>query len=561
MADVKRSTWELYLKDGVSNGLSALEGAGHKIEKSFQGVQHKIHSVEEAFHHATGEMANEIPGLSKAMEMLTSPAMLAGGAIAAVGIGLFKAGEKALEWEDGMAKINGTAQLGEETLGKLSDRLQEIGSHSGGNFDKIPAAFELIEKQTHNVNKSLDILEVSTMGAQAGFTDLNALGDSTAKVMSSIADKTVTAKAVMDEFFAIRKIGGGDIGAIAAEMPHLIADAHAVGVSYKEAGGVLGFLMGKGFDVQEASGKMKQVWNAFGKSAVALKEKGGVSMFNTDGSKKDMNEFFGELKKKTENLTDEGKANFYNLMHLDDPRARTAIDLLTGDIKGLKLAEDAVAHSAGAMNKAFEASGSVGRTWENIKDEWKSIETSIGTALLPAIGGFTDIIKSDMESIIKLFHWKDTKKEISEDVNLRRLANFRALEAVNRNYGMALKAHGGRYNNEEMWYLKAFSDQYVKSYKEQNSGNKNHIVDTIPKAVGGNTDKKTTKDSAADTAMEEITTGGKSVRNVTVNIGKLVEHFEVKSTNLEEGAGEIKRMMEETLLRAIQGSEIALSNE
>lgn len=149
----KRSVWELLLKDSVTTKLNPLNGAADKLSTKFTGLQDKISKTESAFKGA----ANEIPGMSRGLDMLSNPMMLAGAGIAAVGAGLYKAGNLALDFETGMAKINATAQLGAGDLGKLQDRLQDIGSNSGGNFEQIPQAYEKILSQTGNVNLSLNI--------------------------------------------------------------------------------------------------------------------------------------------------------------------------------------------------------------------------------------------------------------------------------------------------------------------------------------------------------------------------------------------------------------------
>jgi hypothetical protein len=56
--------------------------------------------------------------------------------------------------------------------------------------------------------------------------------------------------------------------------------------------------------------------------------------------------------------------------------------------------------------------------------------------------------------------------------------------------------------------------------------------------------------------------GGRSVRNVTVTIGKLVERLEVHTTNLAGVKNsDIKRMLSEVLTEAVHDSELALGSQ
>ena len=79
-----------------------------------------------------------------------------------------------------------------------------------------------------------------------------------------------------------------------------------------------------------------------------------------------------------------------------------------------------------------------------------------------------------------------------------------------------------------------------------NTNNKNELKD--------NTNNKL-KDS-----IDSVAGGGKSVRNVYVNITKLVENLTVQASTVKESAHDIERMVQEYLLRAIHGSELAMNN-
>lgn len=60
-----------------------------------------------------------------------------------------------------------------------------------------------------------------------------------------------------------------------------------------------------------------------------------------------------------------------------------------------------------------------------------------------------------------------------------------------------------------------------------------------------------------------IVGGGKSdgsgkIRNITVNVDKLVERFEIHTTNLSEDLGKVKEMVGETLLSALNDVNLAM---
>ncbi len=59
--------------------------------------------------------------------------------------------------------------------------------------------------------------------------------------------------------------------------------------------------------------------------------------------------------------------------------------------------------------------------------------------------------------------------------------------------------------------------------------------------------------------MEAIAGGGNQVRNITVNIAKLIESQNINTTNLTEGSPQIQQKVEEALIRAISGTEQMIS--
>ncbi len=52
--------------------------------------------------------------------------------------------------------------------------------------------------------------------------------------------------------------------------------------------------------------------------------------------------------------------------------------------------------------------------------------------------------------------------------------------------------------------------------------------------------------------------GGGKIRNITVNVDKLVEHFEIRTTNLSEDLSKVKDMVSETLLSALNDVNLAM---
>lgn len=61
--------------------------------------------------------------------------------------------------------------------------------------------------------------------------------------------------------------------------------------------------------------------------------------------------------------------------------------------------------------------------------------------------------------------------------------------------------------------------------------------------------------------VESVVGGGKQVRNVNIRIDSLVKELTIRSQSVREGANEVKRTVEEALVRAVQGTELTIAND
>lgn len=69
-------------------------------------------------------------------------------------------------------------------------------------------------------------------------------------------------------------------------------------------------------------------------------------------------------------------------------------------------------------------------------------------------------------------------------------------------------------------------------------------------------------ESAVKEGVSSVVGGGKSVRNVTVNIQSLVKEVKVITSNtVRDGVGDIQRMVTEAMVNAVRGGELAIAND
>lgn len=583
MAGEKRSVWEVFLKDSVSRSLSALSGMSDKVSQKFSGMQSRISSISGSFK----EWASEIPGVGTALEFLSNPITLVVAGVTALATGLFKAEQYAENFQTGMAKINATAQLSQPELDKLRTKLVDMGANSAADLATVPDAYEKILSQTGDVNLSLDIMQTALNGAQAGFTEVDTVAGALAQTLSIVGAENTNAKEVMDTLFAAKRVGAGEFKDFAQYMPGLIAAGKNMSLQYKDVAGVFAYMTGKGQSAADSAMLMQNAFSALQKGEITRgMEAAGVKVFNKDGSRRDIALIFEDLEHKMAKFSDKGKSNFLENIGLKDVQARNAFSIMTSDVGKLNEALAATRNAVGETNKAMEMTKNPATENAIMMNKFKAIFLDIGYTIMPYVHSFFNKIGNGILSIInKVKEWYNNS-ELMQDIVWAIGKIFESIGWVIGKIGDALSWVGDNilgpiFTKIEHIYraLKALftgdwdtAGKYtldvlgIKEYNgpEKAAAKEDDAAAKTESIFGDDPGKKGTLDPGTNDKLQNgisnISDGGKQQHNVYVHIDKLVEALSVHTTTLKEGSGEIKRIVEEALLRAVNGSELALAN-
>lgn len=478
------------------------------------------------FKNKISEASGEIPGLSRGISLIGNPMVLAGAAALALGVGLKKSVDLAVQYETGMAKINATAQMSAGNLGLLKNRLIEIGSHSGGNFELIPDAYEKILSQTGKVNLSLDILETAVKGAKAGFTDIDTLSSAVAQSLSSIGTKNATAAEVLDTFMMAKKVGAGEFKDFAQYLPQLISSGKNLAISYKDTAGLFAYMTGKGQSAADSAMLMNNAFTALQKNEVlkGLKKK-GIMLFDKDGMRRNINDVFQDLSKKLSGLSDRKKSQFFIDIGLNDAQAKTAFSVLTSEADKLNDTMKDVNNALGETDRQLEMTGNRARTWGDIGDQIKSWGVAIGDKVLPMIDALVNGIQMAVDGWHQLFS-NDEQKEVMMKGILETKANAYALEfgkdQAEKKYGKGWKENMvGKKGYHEAWMFER--NQTESFYKKAiNVNNKNNIdkKESVAESAFNNVNKgKSALDNSGSSSDSEDTKiKGSGVKTLIMNL-------------------------------------------
>ncbi len=351
----------------------------------------------------TKDAFSQIPGAG----LLTNPIVMAGAGVTAVG-------KLGVSWEEGMAKINATAQLPQKELDRLSRKIKQLGIDAGAkNLNIVPDAYEKILSQTGNVALSTDILDKALKGAKAGFTEINLVAGATAQSLSAIGKENTNAQEVLDTLFAAKRVGAGEFADFARYLPTLFAGGKNIGAQWKETAGLFAYMTGKGQESGQSAMYIQNAFNALGKGDITGGlAKAGVKVFDDSGKMRDMLDIFTDLSKLTRQMTDQQKSDFLEKIGLRDQQAKAAFSILTDETQKLKAAIDATANASGELQNALDNTNNTGNKlregWAKIQGIGLSLSEVVITVLNPVLdvlGGLLSGISSVIDWVGSAWNW------------------------------------------------------------------------------------------------------------------------------------------------------------
>ncbi|MCR9011958.1 phage tail tape measure protein [Gabonibacter chumensis] len=309
-------------------------------------------------------------------------------------------GKEAMNFSEGMAKVNITAQLDEKGLNGLKSKLKQIAKENKADITVVPNGFEKIISQTGEVESSLQILNASLKGSKAGFVDLDTVTGALAQTLSIVGTKNATAQEILDTFFAAKRVGAGEFKDFAQYMPGLIAGADALGVNYKNVAGIFAYMTGKGQDAARASVLMSNMFASMSKTDITKNlAKAGVKIFDAQGKMRGIVSIFRDLGGVMAGMNDEQKTTFLEKIGIVDKEAKSAFAIMGADIEKLSTAMDATANATGETVAALEFSKNPVQKATELWNQFKAIGLQVGEIVLPVICVGIDLLGTILNRI------------------------------------------------------------------------------------------------------------------------------------------------------------------
>ena len=367
--------------DATLGKFSGLEGRTGRVDAKFRQAGVSATALSGKLKLLGADAMRSIPGLS----LLMNPIVAAGTAITVMT-------GQALKFDQGMAKINTTAQLSQDELAGLKTKILDVGKAIGADPGQLTTTFEKILSQVGDVDVSMKIFKATLRGAKGGFTDAAVVADALANSVSAIGANNVEAEHVLDVLNAAKRVGAGEFADYARYVPGLIADARNLGIAFEDTAGLFAYMTAKGNSAEKSAVYMQNAFTALSKSEIQVGLKNeGIDIFDKDGATKNIADIMEMIGTKINGLGDKDRINFLEKIGLRDAQAKTAISILSADAEKLRKTLYETANAAGETDAAIALSANPLQRLTDLWNKFKITTLQAADVLLVLLDPLTTV--------------------------------------------------------------------------------------------------------------------------------------------------------------------------
>lgn len=386
----------LELKNRLKTGL---DQAKQYLNKNVLEFKAKLNDLKTSHIQSFKAMKDEVPGLGRAVELVTNPYVLATAAVVGIGMAFATASAKADEFTNKMAKANVTAQESPEALKKTGSQLLGIAANSTtkGATTAAPDAYNVLLSSGMDKGTAMDTVKPTLDAAKAGFTDVETVARAAAATMNSsgITDAT----RVYDILFATLNKGNAEFKDVAQYLPKIVPGALAAGSSLEQTAGAFAYLTAQGQTSEKSTTLLE---NYFKTVSDVEKAKGfkaiGVQIYDAKGKLNDMVSISNQLNTALNGLTDKQRNTVMGSLGLDQ-ESSNAFVALSQDAAKLKDSINATTNSGGQLGEAIKNAKTPMDSWVQIGNTIEVKWIEMGLSINEVLGSIGDWLLRNADTI------------------------------------------------------------------------------------------------------------------------------------------------------------------
>lgn len=337
-----------------------------------------------------------VGGLKQAGEIagktLVAGLKAAAAAMAAIGAGAVATGKWIkdslnvyADYEDSMKQVQATMGLtgveGEEAFKKLSEAAKEAGASTRFSASESADALNYLALAGYDAEQAIDALPGVLTLAAAGGMDLAKASDLVTDSMAALGLEISDMDSYMDMMARTSQKSNTDVQQLGEGILVAGATMKNAGQELDTLNVMLGVLANRGIKGSEGGTKLRNViMSLTSPTSAAAKELGslGISVTDSSGNIREMNEIFEDLNEKLGGLSESDKMNaLSNIFNKQDLAAVNALLSGTGDEMNNLYNELANAEGAALQMSETMESGLAGSV-RSLKSAYEGLQITIG---------------------------------------------------------------------------------------------------------------------------------------------------------------------------------------
>ena len=571
----------LYGEDRLSNKLNGVARSGINVSSSLKIQSERDIELRNSFKSA----ADEIPGLNRGMELLSNPLLLGAGALVGLGAAVSRSAGAAQQFGKEFRQLEMlNIDKPIKDFGRLKEMILDVAGSKGFDPSATSKAFFDVQSVTGKYGFEVSrIVEKQGEFANIMQADFNTWIAGTAKAMANYGFGAEKLDAFNKAAFATVKTGVTTFDELAKVQATFGGAAASAKQEFSAAGKVFSLFTVKVKNVDEAATLTKSLFTDLTKdSTISAFKKLGIDAVNPlTGKFKQADSLLLELNAKFKKLGQNDKELIRLKNQFSGSEGLNAfVQSAMGDTTKLQRMIKDFDNSEFSLSKALGlARKDVSYVQEQMQNKLKVEMTKLGDFVLPIK---LKVVTTAVELIdqIKNIAPSDERKK-NTGAEYAQMAFPRLINGINELTTKEYAGEIGRLKNNmdntrkslingKSRDLPMFQAQYdelrsilikseevwskrPKDYDKYLKDKKNKDSDSLWKQ------DTTTIEDTTSKGIDSISGGGNAIRNITVNIQKLIETQQINTQNLTEGTTQVQQLVEAALIRAVSGTEQMIS--
>lgn len=352
-----------------------------------------------------GEVGSKVEAFGNGVTNVGKKVSVASAAVTAMGGAAVKT---AADFESSMSQVQATMGITKDsmstldgqsvnTMDALSDLAKQMGSKTAFSASECAEALNYLALAGYDTQEMADTLPTVLNLAAAGGLDLASASDMVTDAMSALGMETSEADKMVDQMAKTASSTNTSVGQLGEGILTIGATAKTVKGGTAELNTALGILANNGIKGAEGGTHLRNVilslQNPTDKAADQM-EALGLSVYDSEGNMRSLNDILGDLNTSMDGMTAEEKANIISkIFNKTDLSSVNALLANTGDT--WTDLQTAIENSGGAAQQMADTQlDNLSGQLTILKSAVEGFAISIGEALMPMIKNIVAKIQS-----------------------------------------------------------------------------------------------------------------------------------------------------------------------